>query len=337
MRVRVPKTLWGRTALAAAAIAILGLFLAPRPIRPKRKIVVTAQQVALSLTDPSVDQVGALRFLGGVALSSEDDGFGGLSALSVQTTDGDTTLLGVTDQGDRFSARLLIQGDRLLGLDNASLEPLVDFAGLPITGKSLGDAESVARLPDGRVAVGFERRHRIWIYGPDITGRASALATPAALLDAPKNGGLESLASWPDGRLLAITEQLRTSNGRLAAFLLKDGIWASLEWTPTAPGFLPSDATVTPDGDLLVLERYWSAFSPTLLRSRIMRVREAAVQPGAVLQGEMMAELTAPLITENFEGISAIRTAEGRIQLFLVSDDNFTRAQRTLLLWFELR
>jgi hypothetical protein len=144
------------------------------------------------------------------------------------------------------------------------------------------------------------------------------------------------MASWPDGRVLAITEQLQTKASNLAAFLFKEKAWSALEWKPSARGFEPSDATVLPDGDLLVLERHWSPLAPMNLRSRLLRVRGDAVKDGAVLQGTLVAELTAPLIAENFEGVSAFRNSQGATQLFLVSDDNFNGAQRTLLLWFEI-
>src|SRR5204863_7270405 len=113
--------------------------------------------------------------------------------------------------------------------------------------------------------------------------------------------GLESIANWPDGRILTITEQMKAQDGNTAAFLWSEGKWTTLEWKPSSPGFDPSDATVLPDGDLLVLERYWAALAPLSLSSRVMRVKGGTVKPGAVLQGELLAELKAPLIAEHLE------------------------------------
>ena len=59
-------------------------------------------------------------------------------------------------------------------------------------------------------------------------------------------------------------------------------------------------------------------------------------EAGAILLGELLAELKAPLVTENFEGITAFRDASGATRLLLVSDDNFNDVQRTLLLSFEI-
>jgi hypothetical protein len=332
----LPKTLRGRLVWGAAGVFILSLAFAQPAVRPKREITLTAQGVPLSVADPKLDRVGDLRYLGGAWLKSEDKGFGGLSGLSIEERNGELRILGITDEGDKLTGRLVIQDGQLRGVDAAAMEPLVNLEGAPITGKSWGDAESVSRLPDGRVLVGFEHHHRIWAYGPGLTGPARVFDTPAALQKAPANGSLESIANWPDGRVLAITEQMRTEDGNFAAFLLQDGQWSALEWTASAPGFEASDATVLPSGDLLVLERLWSVLAPMDLRSRIVRVRGDSVKPGAVLKGELVAELRAPLTEDNFEGIAAYRDASGATRLLIVSDDNFSPAQRTLLLWFEM-
>lgn len=332
----LPKTLRGRVLVGAAGLLILGLAVAQPTIRPRREITLTAQSVPLSASDPKLDYVGGLRFLGGLWLRSKDEEFGGLSGLSAETMDGELRLVAITDEGDKLAGRVLFEEDRLSGVNAATIEPLLTLEGRPIVGKLWGDAESVTGLPDGTVLVGFEHHHRIWAYRKGLTGPATIFATPPALDRAPSNGGLESLASWPDGRVLAITEQMKTDHGNFAAFLFQGGAWTPVEWTGSAPGFEPSDATVLPNGDLLVLERLWSALAPTDLRSRIMRVKGNSVKPGAILQGELLAELKAPLVTENFEGITAFRDASGATRLLLVSDDNFNDVQRTLLLSFEI-
>jgi hypothetical protein len=318
----------------AVGLLVIGLAVAQPMVRPRREITLTARAVPLSVNEPSLDRVGGLRFSGGLWLTSDDKGFGGLSGLSLEEKQGEIRLLSITDVGDKFTGRLVFQKDLLSGVDQAVLEPLTDVQGAPIAGKSWGDAESVSRLPDGRVLVGFEQHHRIWAYGPGLTAPAHAFETPEALQKAPSNGGLESIANWPDGRILAITEQMKTEDGNLAAFLQQGGQWSALEWTPSASGFEPSEATVLPDGDLLVLERYWSALTPLDPRSRIMRVKGDSVKPGAILKGELVAQLRAPLTEDNFEGMAAYRDGSGTTHLFIVSDDNFNQAQRTLLLSF---
>ncbi len=322
--------------VAVVGGALLTMAFVPVEARPRREITLTAQSVALSATQPELDRVGGLRFKGGLSLESRDPGFGGLSGLALEDRSGELQMVAVSDQGETLHARLLVGEGQLRGLDRVTLEPLLDTRGEPVKGKSFSDAESLARLPDGRILVGFERRHRIWSYGASLEGRAVVFDTPKALEKAPSNGGVESVASWPDGRVLAISEGLRGRSGNVAAFLLHQGSWAALEWVPSDSGFEPADATVLPNGDLLVLERSFSARFPAALSSRIQRVRSDSVKPGAQLRGELVAELTAPLVAENFEGIAVVKSAAGTTQLALVSDNNFNSFQRTLLLWFEM-
>jgi hypothetical protein len=326
---------WRRVGLAAVLIGALGLSVAQQKIRPRREVTLTAHPVLLTATDGALDRVGALTFLSGLVLESPDPGFGGLSGLSVVGGGDELDLRAVTDQGDGFSARLVTSGRRMVALQTAALAPLMGEDGRPLTGKAFADAESMALRRDGTFLVGFERRHRILSYGSGLAGPARSVDIPPRLREAPSNGGIEALAQWPDGRLLVITESMPAPDGLTAAFLQQDGRWSTLEWTPSAPGFEPADATVLPNGDLLVLERFWSALSPLNIRSRIVRVEGASVRPGARLRGQLLAEMGSPLIAENFEGISALGTPRSS-QIFLVSDNNFSRAFRTVLLWFEL-
>jgi hypothetical protein len=326
---------WRRVGLAAVLIGALGLSVAQHKIRPRREITLTAHAVALNASDAGQDRVGALTFLGGLVLESPDHGFGGLSGLSVVENGVELDVLAVTDQGDRFSARLVTSGRRLVAVKTAALAPLLGEDGQPLSGKAFADAESMASRRDGTFLVGFERRHRILSYSSGLAGPARSVDIPPRLREAPSNGGIEALAQWPDGRLLVITESMPGADGLTAAFLQQDGRWSALAWTPSAPGFEPSDATVLPNGDVLVLERFWSALSPLNIRSRIVRVEGPSVRPGARLRGQLLAELGSPLIAENFEGISALGTPRSS-QIFLISDNNFSRALRTVLLWFEL-
>jgi hypothetical protein len=75
------------------------------------------------------------------------------------------------------------------------------------------------------------------------------------------------------------------------------------------------------------------AFNP-ITRSVIqLRITDAAGQTVDQM------ELRQPVTVDNFEGLAAVpRTGpgqDGAIRFYLISDDNFSRAQRTLLLAFD--
>jgi hypothetical protein len=48
-------------------------------------------------------------------------------------------------------------------------------------------------------------------------------------------------------------------------------------------------------------------------------------------------DMASPLTVDNFEGIASVAGADGRYRLYLLSDDNGSDAQRTLLLAFDWR
>ena len=297
-------------------------------------IRVQATPVPLSADEPGQDRVGALVYRGGVVLTSDDRRFGGLSGLHV-SPDG-SRLLAVSDLGGWLEARLdYDKRGFLTGVSDADMGLLVDPDGRPLADKSWQDAESLTVLGDGSALVGFERQHRLWKYrGAKLAARPEIFPPPPGLERAPPNGGLEALAALKDGGLLALTEEMPAPNAMLRGFLWRDGKWSALSYRPIdAPR--PSDATVLPNGDVLVLERSYSPILGLLLRLR--RIAHASLVPGATLDPPVIAELKPPLSVDNLEGISARQDAKGETLIYLISDDNFNRLQKTLLLMFALK
>jgi len=61
-----------------------------------------------------------------------------------------------------------------------------------------------------------------------------------------------------------------------------------------------------------------------------------ALRRGALPAPEALAELRQPLTVDNFEAVDAIRGPAGETLIYLLSDDNFSPLQRSLLLLFAL-
>ena len=95
-----------------------------------------------------------------------------------------------------------------------------------------------------------------------------------------------------------------------------------------------SDAVLLPSGDLLVLERKFSLLSGVGIRIR--RIPLSMIAPGALVDGPAIFNGELGQEIDNMEGIDAHVTAEGDTVLTMVSDDNFSPIQRTLLLQFTL-
>src|SRR6201999_3613986 len=91
-----------------------------------------------------------------------------------------------------------------------------------------------------------------------------------------------------------------------------------------------SDAVLLPSGDLLILERKFSWL--TGIGIRIRRIPLASIAPGAVVAGPAIFNAVHGEQVDNMEVIDAFTTPEGDTVLTMVSDDNFSLLQRTLLL-----
>jgi len=295
-------------------------------------ITVTTTPVPLYAEAPARTDVGRLVYRGGLHLTSNDPRFGGFSALGV-SSDG-KRLVSISDHGARLSAHLSYDDKgNLAGLADTDLGALAGPDGASLIGKNWSDAESMSPGVEGEIIVAFEHHHRFWRYDPgDI--RPRALKPPAELAGLPANNGVEALTLLDDGRLLALSEGAQTEAARVGWVSRRNG-WDVLTYT-TPDGFRPTGAATLPDGDVIVVERYFTVREG--VRDRVRRIAAKDIEPGADLKGELLATFGPDTTRDNFEGIEARRGPDGKTLVYLISDDNFNhRNQRTLLMMFELR
>jgi hypothetical protein len=272
--------------------------------------------------------LGPLHYLGGIEIRSTDRRFGGLSGLRL-AADG-SRFVAVADVGYWFTGRLVYDiAGRLIGMAEPSLEPLRDGSGRPFSGKGRRDAEDIADDGAGGFIVAFERHHRLLRYSrPGARGRP--FAAPPGLEAAPENDGLEALTRLTDGRLLAITENFRSTDGATVRGWIGPAPWQPLTLR-TSEGFVPTSLAGLPGGGALLIERRFP-----FLAIRLRRIAGADIRPAALLDPAEVARFEGSLTYDNFEA-AAIRTgADGQPRLYLLSDDNQNPFQRTLLLSFAL-
>lgn len=290
------------------------------PVRAGPAIAVQAVPVRLNPDDPAQTAVGVFRYAGGLALTSDQTArLHGLSDLEV-TAKGHLTA--ISDEGDLLEARLAFGADgTLTGLTSARLSPLSDLSGQPLQGKKASDSEGLAILANGDRLVSFEGQDRIWLY-PARGGAPRPAPMPQASF--PENAGLEALGPAPS---IAPDAYLAGAEDSGLVWICR----VSTTCATTTPLTKPPEFGLVAirslgDGRTAYLVR---AFDP-LRGNRIgLEIRQ-----GADLVARL--DLARPLTVDNFEGVSAVRLADGRIRFFLISDDNFnTRNQRTLLLAFD--
>ena len=290
------------------------------------------------LRDRSQTQFGSLRFRSGLVLTSSFRGFGGLSAFRID--DKGERFISLSDKGSWFTGRIVYAGHEMTGLADVEAAPMLGADGRPITARGWFDTESLAR-DGGTLYVGIERANQIlsFDFGKDgVRARGVPIALPPGLRKLPFNKGLESLVVIRKGlplagALIAISERGLDSQGNIIGALIGGPKPGALSVRRT-DNYDISDACLLPSGDLLLLERKFSWVGG--IGVRIRRISIASVVPNAVLDGPSIFDADLGHEIDNMEGIDTHVTAEGDTVITMISDDNFSMIQRTLLLQFTL-
>jgi hypothetical protein len=288
--------------------------------------------------DRSHVRFGSLEYRSGLVLTSSFPGFGGLSAIRLDAKGERFTSL--SDKGTWFTGRIVYSGREMTGLADVEAAPMLGADGRPITTRGWFDSESLAF--DGSIAyVGLERVNQVLRFDFSKGGtrsRGEVVALPLAARKLPFNKGLEALVFVPKGMplagtLIAISERGLDASGNLIAFLVGGQTPGQFSVHRTE-NFDVSDAVLLASGDLLILERKFSLLSG--IGIRIRRIPLTSVMPGAVVDGPSIFNADLGQEIDNMEGIDVHVTEEGDTVLTMVSDDNFSLIQRTLLLQFTL-
>ncbi|WP_024516633.1 esterase-like activity of phytase family protein [Bradyrhizobium sp. Tv2a-2] len=288
--------------------------------------------------DRSHVRFGSLEYRSGLVLTSSFPGFGGLSGIRLDAK-GDR-FIALSDKGSWFTGRIRYSGRDMVGLDEVEAAPMLGPDGRPIVARGWFDSESIA-LDGAFVYVGLERVNQVlrFDFSDGFTrARGEVVPMPAAVKKLPNNKGLEALVFVPTGlplagTLIAMSERGLDRDGNLVAFLVNGPSPGQFSIRRTED-FDISDAVLLPSGDLLVLERKFSLLSGVGIRIR--RIPLATIAPGALVDGPAIFNADLGQEIDNMEGIDAHVTAEGDTVLTMVSDDNFSPIQRTLLLQFAL-
>jgi hypothetical protein len=122
-------------------------------------------------------------------------------------------------------------------------------------------------------------------------------------------------------------------SGNAQAFLI-GGSTPGMFMVKRSDSYDISDAALLPSGDLLLLERKYSLQDGASMRIR--RVPLEKIKPGALLNGTVLIEADKNFQIDNMEAIGAHKASSGETILTLMSDDNFSSAQRTIMLQFAL-
>jgi len=299
----------------------------PVPKRSHEKAIYFAPEV---LPSPAT----MARYLGPFQLEqawqvrSDNDAFYGYSSLIPQP---DGELLAFNDAGGYL--RFAPPGVTPKTTPRLSLEK---FA-MGQREKTLQDVESSVEGPDGQIWLGLETTNDIVRLNAQLeeTGRAA----PPLMSQWAVNTGAEAMARMADGRFVVVREVTRSLfDARLHEAVLFDGDPVE---HPQGHGFLldvPDNFSVVdmapiPDGRALVLMRRLIWPMPMRFAGRIAIIDLHKVRPGAVVHAVPLASLASVLPVDNFEAIGMVPRHDGKLTVWIMSDDNHMRVLQRTLLW----
>ncbi len=307
-------------------------FLRPEPIQ------INAEPVDLGPQDAVDTTLSGLAYVGGWALTSDDDRFGGLSGLDSFRSG---SLLAVSDAGAFVWIGLKVDADfepEPLGYIAQMRAPSGQF----LSGKRSSDSEGLA-LRDGLAIVSFERDHRVAAFDLEGCG-ALARSAPVAEVPArgsgltaavPNNNGAEAAALTKGGAFLTAIEFQMDSAAPLG--VLNDAGGFDFSARIDAPPGLSATGFDALGDTLFSVHRF---YAPGIGNRIAILAHDLAESPDgvAVARGaRTLAMMDRSVTVDNFEGLAAVTRDDGGVRLFIISDDNFSTRQRTLLMAFDVQ
>lgn len=317
-----------RRRLLSAALIFLALGPVPGTRQRFPEIDLT-ERVTVHPLDFPARRDGSLNFVRGWHLTSPHSYFGGLSAIA---RIGPDRFQFVGDNG--YWTRLTLTADGRARDFHIDSLPTPD--GRPRR-KSMIDAESMVFDPaSSKTWVAFEGINQVWRFDAAMTRVESRRASPA-LRRWPAVSGPEAMVRLADGRTILFSEDADDDPRGTEALVYDDD--------PAVPGKAPvrffydaqgkglvSDAAPLPDGRILLVHRRLG-FDP-VFTTILAIVDPAGIGADKVVRSRTIGRVPKPL-ADNYEG-AAISVEGGRTWLWLVSDDNFNRWQRSMILQIEL-
>lgn len=310
--------------IGLAFVAVGGV----RTIYPNDSQDITLKPLALNPDNPTMRKVGQLEFIAAWELRSRNGTFGGISTLTALK---DRRFIGIGDAGTIIGFGLTNDATT----DRPFIAPLPNLDGPEFNYKDR-DSEGIAYDPDSdQFWVSFEAHHAIRRYSGSFA-RLTGIVRPAAMQNWPKNKGAETIIRLQNGQFIIIAESV--DDGTHPALLFsgdpvdRGSNITQFRFRPP-PGYRVTDGVQLPDGQIALVNR--SIGFPQGFSAKISLFNPNDISTSTVAAGRIIASLASPLLVDNLEGI-AVTTEGPQVYLWLVSDNNFSIFQRTILMKFRL-
>ncbi len=302
---------------------------------------------AIPLNLPEADDTSEISFASGFSFEANDPRFGGWSGFDLNHQG---KLVAVSDEGFALTADPKLDNlGQISGFENAIFSSLKNQNGEMLQGKNFTDAEDITVLPNGQLAVSFERDHRILVFNDILEPAVDTIALPQDMLDVFEqfskvfqetgnrqygNIGLEAITVL-NGHLVAAIEEPLPNELEHRVYMQNNlGGWDNMYYQGL-PGYGISSATTLPNGNILFLERNTEYFnSYEHYGVRVVEIDKNDFFANNHFTGKTWIQFE-PTTGENFESIFCYTAKNGLTYVSLATDDNYAYSERNLFLNFE--
>lgn len=307
-----------RTRLSAAlSVAIL---CAPGTWLRSEVVIGVPQQIGMAqVAGPGATGAATWERAGVWQYDADSLRFGGFSALLPL---GRGRLRAFSDRGYRFTLSEPDRPEQARQLNRQLVEAGHEW--------DLWDIESATRAPEtGHYWVAYEQTHLIHRF--TIASAADGVRDLSEEVDWPDNAGIEAMVRLADGRFVVLPEG-RGKGLIFAGDPVAGGAAEAFAFRSPAKGYAATDLAQLPDGRLLVLMRNleWPSSQVWPPFSAVIALGEAPVA-GGTFAPKLVLRLDRVLPRDNYEGLAVRPRDDGRIDVWVMSDDNLSVFQRTLL------
>lgn len=304
----------------------------------EQKLDIDSKPIVFNPAKPSQVKFGKLRWVGGLELNADSHEFGGISGLNMTDTYGKRFLM-ITDDGFWITGRIAYDKGLPTGIEKARIGPLLKKGKrLSIKNHDYPDAEATS-VNKKKLLVSFEKDHRIseFAFSHHMPGPwIKDLTIPEEIQKLERNAGLEAMTSIKagpyKGYTLAFAETFEKPKGFIRGWLIHGDTYKTIQ-LERINNFCITDAEALPDGGVLILERFYNLIDGFKMRIRYLSPEE--IVPDKPIKGEILLSASNHYTIDNMEGITYHENEEGQRIITVMSDDNFSPIQRTLLLQFE--
>ena len=180
----------------------------------------------------------------------------------------------------------------------------------------------------GNLWLGFENGHAVHRF--DAAGTPTGFRSLEDEISLLANAGIEAMVRLPDGTF-ALFPEWRDAVYRFAGDPTDGATFTAQDVTLPLPDYGVTDAALLPDGRVLMLLRDVSYTIPPTFGSALAIGRLPDAGADEAFAPELLVELHTIVPQENYEGLAIRLGDDGAIAIWIISDDNFSVFQRTLM------